>query len=99
MSDPAPSVSMTVSMGGQTFRIRVLPEEQAFFEQVARYAESTFEEVGRQAMAGGPQVWAMTAFQLARELLEARGRERMSEAERERINRMIERIEKVSLGS
>lgn len=99
MSDNTPSVSMTVSMGGQTFRIRVMPEEQAFFEEVARYVESTFEEVGRQAMAGGPQVWAMTAFQLARELLEARGKERMSEAERERINRMIERIEKVSLGS
>jgi predicted HAD superfamily phosphohydrolase len=99
MSDGNPSVSMSITMGGQTFRIRVAPEEQKFFEEVAKYAESTFDEVSRQAMAAGPQVWAMTAFQLARELLEQRGREQMSEEERARINRMIERIEKVTLNS
>lgn len=99
MTDKTPSVSMTISMGGQNFRIRVMPEEQQFFEEVARYAESTFEEVSRQTVAGGPQVWAMTAFQLARELLEQRGRAQMSDEERARINRMIERIEKVTLNS
>lgn len=99
MTDKTPSVSMEIRMSGQSFRIRVMPEEQAFFEEVARYVESTFEEVSRQTVAGGPQVWAMTAFQLARELLEQRGREQMSEDERARINRMIERIEKVTLNS
>lgn len=93
------TVSMPISMGGHTFRIRVAPEEQQFFEEVARYAETTFDEISKQAVAGGPQVWAMTAFQLARELLEQRGRGRMSEEERSRINRMIERIEKVTLNS
>lgn len=95
----APTVSMTIMMGGQSFRIRVNPEEQAAFQEIARYAESTFEEIGRQTVAGGPQVWAMTAFQLARELFEQRGRQQMSEEERSRINRMIERIEKITLHS
>jgi cell division protein ZapA (FtsZ GTPase activity inhibitor) len=98
MSD-APTVSITISMSGQSFRIRVHPEEQAFYEEVARYAESAFEEISRQAVTGGPQAWAMTAFQLARELFEQRGRQAMSDEERARINRMIERIEKVTLRS
>jgi cell division protein ZapA (FtsZ GTPase activity inhibitor) len=98
MSD-SPTVSISITMSGQTFRIRVNPDEQAFFEDVARYAENTFEEISRQAVTGGPQAWAMTAFQLARELLEQRGRQAMSEEERDRINRMIERIENVTLHS
>lgn len=95
----APTVSMTIMMGGQSFRIRVSPEEQAAFQEIARYAESTFEEISRQTVTGGPQVWAMTAFQLARELFEQRGRQQMSDEERSRINRMIERIEKITLHS
>lgn len=97
MSDNTDTISIDIRIGGQSFRIRIAPEEQAFFEEVARYTEKTHDEISRQAVAGGAQVWAMTAFQLARELLQQRGQ--MTDEERERINRMIERIEKVSFSS
>jgi hypothetical protein len=89
-----PTVSVPLKVGGQTFRVRIPPEEKDFYERTAKFTEETYQEIAGQTVAGGAQVWAMTAFQLASELLECRRELGSLEDHRERIDRLIQRIEK-----
>ena len=94
MSDES-SMSFKVTVGDQSFRIRIQPAEKAYYERISRFTESTYQEVAKQAVEGGPRVWAMTAFQIASELYHQHSGEDInwSEEQRERIDRLIQRIE------
>lgn len=92
-------ISHSVIVGDQTFRIRIPADQRARYDEIARLTEETFKTISSQALAGGARVWAMTAYQLATELLEARESSRTGAPdEDERIERMIRRIEAITLG-
>lgn len=98
MTDDA-TKSLQITVGDQTFRVRVRPDEEEFYRDVANYTNEAFEHVHSQAVEGGGKVWAMTAFQIASELLDIQRGGGMKDDDRERIKRLIQRIEEVSLNS
>lgn len=87
------TISIPLQVGNQSFRVRIPPEEKEFYEQIARFTQETFDEVSGHSVSGGPQVWAMTAFQIASELLECREELGETRADKARIERLIQRIE------
>lgn len=90
-------VSHKITIGTQTFRVRIPPEEREFYDRAAAFTESTFSEICDDGVTGGPQAWAMTAFQIACDLIEAREAARPgSGVSREQIERLIRRIEDVT---
>ena len=95
----SPTVSFKVSVGDQSFRVRIPADEKSFYESAARLTEATYEEITGKTVTGGPQAWAMAAFQIACDLSEARDRSGEDEANpehRARIERLIQRIEDVT---
>ncbi len=95
MSEESTS-SLQITVGDQTFRVRVRPNEETFYREVADYTNEAFEHVRSQAVSGGGRVWAMTAFQIASELLDTQRGGGMNDDDRERIKRLIQRIEEVT---
>ena len=90
------TVSYKITIGDQTFRIRISPEEKDLYDRVARFTEASFKETSRQSVSGGAQVWAMTAFQIACELMDLQDEARPADDEKDRIQKMIQRIEEVT---
>lgn len=98
MADNA-TVSFKVSVGDQVFRVRIPADEKPFYERVARYTETAYQEISDQIVTGGPQAWAMAAFQIACDLIEAQEGGGSSVQDRARIKRLIERIEEAAPGA
>ena len=90
------SVSHKVIVGEQTFKIRIHPEERAFYDRVSDFTEQTFREIIAEGVTGGPEAWAMTAFQIACDLIESRGNQKTTPESQARIERLIRRIEDVT---
>lgn len=90
----SPTVSFKVSVGDQSFRVRIPADEREFYEQAAELTDEAYQEICGSAITGGPQAWAMTAFQIACDLMEARqAKDEPPEVHAERIERLIRRIE------
>ncbi len=89
------NISHKVTIADQSFNIRVLPEDQGYYDRIAKFVEGVHRDIREQGFVGSAnQVWAMTAFQIALEFSESREAEAESDAERkERVARMLKRIE------
>lgn len=105
MSEDTTLIPFQVVVADQTFRVRIRPEERERFERIARFTKGAFEDVAGQAIASGAKAWAMTAFQIACELYDTQQQLReaaddagASRETQERIERIIQRIEKVTSG-
>ena len=95
----SPTVAFKVSVGDQSFRVRIPADEKGFYESAARLTEATYEEISGKTVTGGPQAWAMAAFQIACDLTEVQDRGGDGAAnpeQRARIERLIQRIEDVT---
>lgn len=96
------TISMNIKVGDQSFRIRVRPDEKALYEEIARLTDATFKDISEHALTGGSKAWAMTAFQIATDLVEAQhAGNGGSPAPRDdaRIKQLIRRIEEVTLNN
>ena len=92
------TVSVKINLGDQTFHVRVEPEEKDHYERVASFTDSSFRAVCSEVMTSGAQAWAMTAFQLASDLLtdsEDKGHA-VGAIDNARIKRLLRRIEEVT---
>lgn len=92
----SPTVSFKVSVGDQTFRVKIPAEERGFYERAADFTESAYQEICNSAVTGGPQAWAMAAFQIACDLLESQENAGKDVEGQARIQRLIRRIEDVT---
>ena len=95
-------ISYQVDVGGQSFRIRIEPDERRIYDSITRFVQESYDQIASQTVSSGAKAWAMTAFQLACELRDMErsleGEQSTGEASRgsaERIERMIRRIEGV----
>lgn len=87
---------MVVTIGEQTFRIRVTPAEQERYARIAAHANDVLEGLRRNGTLGGARALAMALFQVAAELDDARARLTATSADRERLSRLIERIDQAT---
>jgi len=90
-------ISHKITLGSQSFNIRIHPEEREYYDKIAAFTEQFYEDIYGQGVVGGAtQVWAMTAFQIAIELFEIRQAAGMAEGDRQtRLQKLVERIESV----
>lgn len=88
-------ISHKITLGSQSFNIRIQPEEREYYDRIARFTEQFYEDIYGQGVVGGaPQVWAMTAFQIAIELFETRQEAGLADGDRQvRLQKLLERIE------
>jgi cell division protein ZapA (FtsZ GTPase activity inhibitor) len=86
---------LTITLGEQVIRLRVRADEVARYRQAAQLADSVLHDILDGGVVGGPRALAMAAFELAVELHEAHGALRRAQAERERIDRLVRRLEGV----
>ena len=91
-----PTISLLLRIADQKLRVRIPEEEKERFERIAQYTEKNFAEISSQKVTGGVQAWAMTAFQIASDLYEVQEEQGLAPADRDRIQRMIQRIEAVT---
>ncbi len=87
------TISQKISIGDQSFSIRIHPDEKSYYDRIAKYVETAHADVRKHGVVGGPQVWAMTAFQIAIELFDTRTEAGGFVDEQERVKKMIRRIE------
>lgn len=85
---------MSITVGDQTFRIRVAPEDRDRFHRISVVANNALQDVLKSGVVGGPRALAMAVFQLASELEDVRESLRASRASRdERLKQIINRID------
>lgn len=87
------TVSVKIAIADQAFNVRVPPEDKERCERIAQYVDSTFKELADRGVGAGPGVWAMTAFQIATELFDTQEEAGRNASDRERIRKVVERIE------
>lgn len=92
MSDEARQ-PLAITVGDQTFRIRVRPEEQERYARIARTADHALQDVLDSGVVGGARALAMTVFQLSVELEDAHEALRAVQRNRARLDQLIERID------
>lgn len=86
--------SIAITLGDQTFRVRIVPEERERFVRIAQNANATLREVLENGGISGPRALAMALFQLAVELDDAREALRAARVSRdERLRQIINRID------
>ena len=90
------SQSMSIVIGEQTFRVKVSPEERERYAQAAATAGQVYRAVAGGVGLEGPRALAMALFQLAVELGEAQTELKRAQATRDRLSRLIERIDRVT---
>jgi cell division protein ZapA (FtsZ GTPase activity inhibitor) len=84
---------VSITIGDQTFRVRIAPGERERFARGARLANATLQEILDDGVVGGPRALAMTLFQLALELEDTRDALRAVRSQRdERLRRLINRL-------
>jgi hypothetical protein len=92
MSEEA-KLPLAITVGDQTFRIRINPGEQVRYERIAQTASHALQDILDSGMVGGPRAWAMTIFQLSVELDDAREALRTVQRNCERLDSLIQRID------
>jgi hypothetical protein len=93
---PQAGQTMTITVGDQSFRVRVTPDLQTRYERSAKIANEAIEQARAGGALGGPRTLAMALFQLAVELDEARQTGGSNEAGRERLRQLIDRIDQAT---
>jgi cell division protein ZapA (FtsZ GTPase activity inhibitor) len=89
--------SLSVTVGGETFRIRVLPAEGERYQRAAALANAAIEQVqSGSVVLGGPRAMAMALFQLAVELDDVRESQRQTQEGRDRLRQLIDRIDRAT---
>ncbi|MBI3736883.1 cell division protein ZapA [Candidatus Sumerlaeota bacterium] len=87
-------VSHKVTIADQSFNIRIPAEDRDLYDQIAKFVQGVHKDIRDQGYVGGAtQVWAMTAFQIAIELFDAKEDSEDAAGQEERIQRMLKRIE------
>ena len=85
---------MSITVGDQTFRVRVAPEERERFVRIARSANLALQDILDGGVVGGPRALAMAVFQLAVELEDTREALRASRAAvDDRLRGIVNRID------
>jgi hypothetical protein len=88
--------SVPITVGDQTFRIRVRPDEVERYQRVAASANQALEGVVAAGALRGPKALTMALFQLACELDETRERSTFNDASRHRLQQLIDRIDEAT---
>lgn len=96
MPDENTIESVSITVGDQTFRVRVSPEEVERFKRGEAVANRAVNDVLTSGVVGGVRAYAMACYQLAMELEELRDVMRYSEESRNRLGRLIERIDRAT---
>lgn len=93
---------LTITLGEQVFRIRVGPRDEVRYRRAAQQADTVLKDILEGGVVGGARALAMTAFELAAELEDARAQLRQSredrarvDEDRARVDRLIHRLEGV----
>lgn len=97
MSEAETKVPLNVTVGDQSFRIRVAPAEGERYRRSERAANETLRLVqdGAGALTGS-RALAMALFQLAVELEEARELQRSAQESRDRLRLLITKIDQAT---
>ncbi|MCL5271411.1 MAG: cell division protein ZapA [bacterium] len=88
-----PKEPLLIEIGDQSFRVRVAPEERQRYLEIAKSVDATLRDILNGGVIGGPRALAMAAFQIAVELAEARAALRRTDQSRDRLGRLIDRID------
>jgi hypothetical protein len=97
MSQAETKIPLEVTVGDQSFRIRIAPSEGERCRRSERAANESLRQV--QAGAGaltGSRALAMALFQLAVELEEARDAQRLAQESRDRLRLLIAKIDQAT---
>lgn len=86
-------ISHRVTVSGQMFNVRIAPEETEFYNRIADFVNNQHAEIRGQGFVSAQQIWAMTSFQIAIQLFEARERDSEAGRAEDRVKRMIARID------
>lgn len=84
---------LTVTVGDQSFRVRVTAGERERFERIAQAADRALQDVLAGGVVGGPRAFAMALFQACAELDDARQALADLRQNRERLSELIQRID------
>lgn len=88
--------ALSITVGPQTFRVRTKADQAEELRKAEALAAKALEDVLSSGVVPGPKALAMTAFQLAVELQEARDKlNRQTEGSR-RLGDLIDRINQVT---
>jgi cell division protein ZapA (FtsZ GTPase activity inhibitor) len=91
------SDSLAVRICGEDLRLRVHPDDSDFYQEAAELVNKTWEKVRQKRVAELPQkTLAMTAFQLAADLIDARDAIAGARQGNKRLTNLIERIDHIT---
>lgn len=85
--------SIAVTLGDQTFRIRVPEGELEHVQRATALANRVLQDVLEGGVVGGPRAFAMALFQLAVEAEDARQALRETADGRQRLSQLINRLD------
>ena len=88
--------SLTVTVGDQTFRVRVPPEDVERYRRVERLANESLAQAQRAGVIAGARALAMALFQMALELEDVREAQQQTQESRDRLHQLINRIDQAT---
>lgn len=88
MSDT--TISRRISLGDHSFHVRISPSQGALYDRIAKYAETTYEDIVKQGFKKD-QAMAMAAFQIAIAFFESRDEVHDVRVPRERLEALLTR--------
>ena len=95
MSDQT-TISLEITVGEQTFRIRVPEAEREHWRRIEAHTNRTLKQILDSGVVGGARALAMTAFQLATESEENRQNMGQSDYGRDQLAKLIRRIDEAT---
>jgi cell division protein ZapA (FtsZ GTPase activity inhibitor) len=87
---------LAITIGDQTFRLRVEPSRHAHFLELAQRVNRDLKDIAAGGVLSGPRALAMEAFQLAVEADEMRTELGRTDEGRRRIAELIQRIDRLT---
>ena len=94
MNNEETQESISIGIGDQSFRVRVAPRDRDRFLRVAETVNRGLQDVLNSGVLSTPRALAMTLFQYAVELEDAREALRSASSSRdERLKQIIDRID------